>query len=118
MMLRNQTQEKNPSEENHGQQNKDIHKTHDDEIHDKTTNIQNEGGDDNMHQDKINAVNNNANVEMQPLIHSCLALGSSLLSQYDLRGNKRMGDLNEEEFEKNVKLFFDTAKCLLKDGNE
>ena len=74
--------------------------------------------EENMHQDKINPGNNNANIKMQPLINSCLALGSSLLSQYDTSGDKRMDDLNEEEFEKNVKNFFDTAECHLKDGNE
>ena len=116
---------KNHSEDNHEEnnsddhQNKDMNKIHDDESHDEATNFQNKEGDENMHhQDKIDAVNNNANVEIQPLIHSCFALGSSLLSQYDPSGAKRMDDLNEEEFEKNVNNFFETAECLLKDGNE
>ena len=67
---------------------------------------------------KINAVNNKGYEEIQPFIHSCVALGSSLMSQYGPSGNERMGDLNEEEFEKNLNTFIDTTECLLKDGNE
>ena len=84
------------SEENHeenksdGQQNKDMNEINNDESYDKTINIQNNEGDDNLHEDKMNAVNNNANVEIQPLINSCVALGSSLLSQYGPSGDKRM----------------------------
>ena len=89
----NQSQE-NPEENISGdKQKKDMNTIHGDKVHGEPTNIQDEdsknkehsgnenNNEDNIHKGKIDGVNNNAKVEIQQLINSCLALGSSLLSQ-------------------------------------
>ena len=47
---------------------------------------------------------------LSPLMTSCLALGSSLLSQYDALGISN-GDINKEEFEMKVKNIMDNTNC-------
>ena len=88
----NNSEEKHEENNSDDHQNKDMNTIHDDETHDKTPNIQNKEDDDNTNRDKINTVNNNANGKIQPLMNSCLARGSSLMSQYGPSGDKRMAD--------------------------
>ena len=48
---------------------------------------------------------------LSPLMTSCLALGSSLLSQYDALGISSNGDINKEEFEMKVKNIMYNTNC-------
>jgi len=49
--------------------------------------------------------------DIKPFLTSCLALGSSLLENYETDGTKRPSRENEREFEENVENFFESATC-------
>jgi len=49
--------------------------------------------------------------EIKPFLSSCLALGSSLLENYQPDGSKRPSRGKEREFERKVENFFERATC-------